>query len=489
MDLSLCGVAFPSNIFSSEFQFDCAFGFDGEFNFGFGGDFNFLSVHKSGFGGASFGADPFDYDGVSIDCSIEGYVSFRRRRCRRIRQTNRHFWIESVKKSCWYVQFLKPGITRQMTHELSSSDRYGNFCHYFRIPLFKVEELTSLVIRRGYIDQPRLYFRQQEYRERAEISVMSALFTLGNGALFRSLQAQTNISISECRKFFLRFIDAMVDMKDDFIYLPRNVGEMNRLERDYREVGLPGACGSVDVVHIKWGCCPTGDINRAKGKEGYPTFAYQCITNFNRQIIGIYGPTFGSHNDKDIVKTDPNVKKVGQGFMSRCYWQYYDEDGTVRTSKGMFLFYDNGYLTWLTTICPHAHFDSTTMEVFFSTNLESVRKDVECTFGILKKCWRVFNNEILFCDIDVCDKVFTTCCCLHNFLLNLMEKHNVWVGRGGPLENDGIWLSGNTATDHDVETNTILANKFVRRRAILAMHLRVLRDIGPIVYEVDGEGE
>jgi hypothetical protein len=37
-------------------------------------------------------------------------------------------------------------------------------------------------------------------------------------------------------------------------YLPSKVGEMNRLERDYREVGLPGAHGSVDVVHIniKW---------------------------------------------------------------------------------------------------------------------------------------------------------------------------------------------------------------------------------------------
>ena len=114
---------------------------------------------------------------------------------------------------------------------------------------------------------------------------------------------------------------------------------------------------------------------------------------------------------------------------------------------------------------------------------------MECTFGILKKRWRVLNNGILFRDIDVCDKVFTTCYCLHKFLLNLMERHNVRVGRGGPLENDGIWLSGNTATNHDVETNTILANKFVRRREILAMHLRVLREIGPIVYEVDGERE
>jgi hypothetical protein len=167
MDSSLRGDAFPPNDFSSEFQFDCAFGFDGEFDFGFGGDFNFLSAQESGFGGASFGADPFDYNRVSFDCSIEDYVSFRHCCCRRIRQTNLHFRIESVKKSCWYVQFLKPGITRQMPRELSSSDRYGDFCHYFRMQLSKVEELTSLLIRWGYIDQPRSYFRQQEYRERA----------------------------------------------------------------------------------------------------------------------------------------------------------------------------------------------------------------------------------------------------------------------------------------------------------------------------------
>jgi hypothetical protein len=83
----------------------------------------------------------------------------------------------------------------------------------------------------------------------------------------------------------------------------------------------------------------------------------------------------------------------------------------------------------------------------------------------------VLNNGILYRDINVCGKVFTTCCCLHNFLLNLMERHNIWVGRGGPLENDGIWLNRNTATNHDVETNAILGNKCVMRHAILAMHL------------------
>ena len=91
----------------------------------------------------------------------------------------------------------------------------------------------------------------------------------------------------------------MVDMKDEFIYLPRNVGEMNRLERDYREVGLPGACGSVDIVHIKWGCCPTGDINRAKGKKGYPTLRISVLPI----LIGKLLASTARHLDHAMTRT------------------------------------------------------------------------------------------------------------------------------------------------------------------------------------------
>ena len=32
-----------------------------------------------------------------------------------------------------------------------------------------------------------------------------------------------------------------------------------------------------------------------------------------------------------------------------------------------------------------------------------MRKDVECTFGILKKRWRVLNNGLMYQDIKVCE--------------------------------------------------------------------------------------
>jgi hypothetical protein len=54
--------------------------------------------------------------------------------------------------------------------------------------------------------------------------------------------------------------------------------------------------------------------------------------------------------------------------------------------KSMYLIHDNGYLRWPISIGPYTHVDQVTIEGYFSANLKSVCKDVECTsLGILKK--------------------------------------------------------------------------------------------------------
>ena len=59
----------------------------------------------------------------------------------------------------------------------------------------------------------------------------------------------------------------------------------------------------------------------------------------------------------------------------------------MEQDRGAYLICDNGYFCWPTSICPYAGSDNLSLEGFFLTNLESVRKDMECTFGILKKRW------------------------------------------------------------------------------------------------------
>ena len=77
---------------------------------------------------------------------------------------------------------------------------------------------------------------------------------------------------------------------------------------------MPGCCGSMDVVHVKSSACPTGDHNCAKGKESYPSLAFQWVTDFNLWILAVYGPQFGTRNDKEIVKDDPNIHNVRTGW-------------------------------------------------------------------------------------------------------------------------------------------------------------------------------
>ncbi len=125
-------------------------------------------------------------------------------------------------------------------------------------------------------------------------------------------------------------------MKDEYVYMPKKITELNRVIICYGVAGLPGCCGSIDVVHVKWANCPAGDFNRAKGKETFPSLGFECITDFNRRVLSIYGPHFGSRNDMDIVITDEYVHEVrSKRLFHDTHWSYYNHNGQVRQANGM----------------------------------------------------------------------------------------------------------------------------------------------------------
>jgi len=92
-------------------------------------------------------------------------------------------------------------------------------------------------------------------------------------------------------------------------------------------------------------------------------------------------------------------------------------------------------------VCSYAGSAETGRRGFYNTNLESIRRDVECTFGILQR-WRVLDCVLNYYCMKDCEKVFTVSCILHNMLLGLGENFwfNVVAGRGRPYPGDGLWL-------------------------------------------------
>jgi hypothetical protein len=66
--------------------------------------------------------------------------------------------------------------------------------------------------------------------------------------------------------------------------------------------------------------------------------------------------------------------------------------------------------------------------------IESVRKDIECVFGILKKRFhylKTFNRLRKQKDIDI---AFTTCCITHNILL----KSDGWLDKNLIYYRNGV---------------------------------------------------
>ena len=85
----------------------------------------------------------------------------------------------------------------------------------------------------------------------------------------------------------------------------------------------------------------------------------------------------------------------------------------------------------------------------------------------------ILDYGIRFRNIHVVEKVFVVCCMLHNNMLSEMKTtdSDARVGRGGPIDGDGLWLRGDER-EFAVEDNRLLATLWGQRRAQLAKHIK-----------------
>jgi hypothetical protein len=187
-------------------------------------------------------------------------------------------------------------------------------------------------------------------------------------------------------------------------------------------------------------------------KTKHTAQTYNMTVNHRRQILHTTNGHPARWNDKTIILFDDFVRGINEGQLLQdvefelLEIDQYGNEVKVRY-RGAWVLADNGYLNWATTIPP---FKSTTSlkEYHWSEWLESMRKDVECTFGILKGCWRILKNGVRVHGHEATDMVWKTCCALHNWLLEvdgLNEKwqdgvSSPWEGELGQFEEEDIQL-------------------------------------------------
>jgi hypothetical protein len=323
------------------------------------------------------------------------------------------------------------------------------FRNRFRMPYHSFIGLLHLIREDGNAD----YFRRWNLDTSSsaisrrvspiELLLLGSLRYLGRGWTFDDLEEATHISRDVHRCFFHEFCRfGAQKLYPKYVQQPRTLLDLNACEKEYREAGFPGCIGSSDATHI-----PLERVSYRirQSHLGYKMSStartYNLTVNHRRQILHSTTGHPGRWNDKTLVRFDSFMNDLQNGVFNKdlsfeLKLQRPTVDGSVedgngqqeqqeqattvatRTIHGAYVIVDNGYLDWSTTVPPIKKSNSRA-EIRFSQWLESLRKDVECAFGILKGRWRVLKTGIRVHNTEAADNMWLTCCALHNMLLDV----------------------------------------------------------------------
>jgi hypothetical protein len=293
-------------------------------------------------------------------------------------------------ESHWWLEHLTPAIREQYL-----ADPHGRlslkFRRLFRVPFDMFLDLVEMANRRWWCDwTPNKIDAAGRIVSSLELKILGALFLLRSGCAQYIISTQTNLSEEVHRVFFLQWASKMASIKTEFIYMPEDEATFQKVVGEYTARGLPGCVGSVDCVHIAWDRRPSQYFNMFKGKEGFPSIAYEVICTSRKFVQSVSCGHPCSRNDKHIVRTDESVTQLleGNGWLNSKSWRTMGPDRQIKTFTGVYLICNGVYHRWPCLVSPVKSGPAGSPTMKWSGKLESVRKDIEGVFGILKRRFR-----------------------------------------------------------------------------------------------------
>ena len=329
--------------------------------------------------------------------------------------------------SHWYIYYIQ--------HAPSQDQRF--LCKFrlrFRVPYHYFQELSAELEER---DEFRPWWTGAtdglgKPSTPITLLVLTALRYIGRAWTLDDLSENACIGEEVVRRFLHKFLRyASTVLYHRYVISPSTEEEARHHMAEYSDAGLPGAVGSTDATHILLERVPNKHRQTHLGfKSSHTSRAYNITVNHRRRILACTEGSPARWNDMTLATFDPFMQGLHEGsILQDVLFSLYahNTDGQVvqHRYRGGWLLVDNGYLAHSTTVPPFKTTNSRA-EIRFSTWLESLRKDVECTFGILKGRWRILKSGIRIHGTDGPDQVFLTCCALHNKLLDIDGLDERW---------------------------------------------------------------
>lgn len=333
------------------------------------------------------------------------------------------------KESNWYLLYVN--------NPMVEDDRFlKKFRSRFRLPHNEYKKLVNKCKQEEMFS--RWMRRDATGKESSpiELLILGSLRYLGRGWTFDDLEEATAISRDVHRVFFHKFIDyGSTKLYDEFVRYPTTHEEAREHMAEFAMAGLNGAVASTDATHVTSEKCEFNlRNNHLNGRSSFTTRTFNVTVNHRRRILFSTTGGPGRWNDKTTVLFDEFVSGIHDGdIMQDNEFELLERgrDGSIRTVKykGGYVIVDNGYLRWSVTVPPFK-VSNKQSEIRWSKWVESMRKDVECTFGIMKGRWRILKTGIRVEGVEAVDKIWLTCCALHNWLLEVDGLDKAWDGTG-----------------------------------------------------------
>eukprot|EP00918_Siedleckia_nematoides_P086696 GHVU01190804.1.p1 GENE.GHVU01190804.1~~GHVU01190804.1.p1 ORF type:complete len:434 (+),score=50.46 GHVU01190804.1:139-1440(+) len=250
-----------------------------------------------------------------------------------------------------------------------------------------------------------------------ELQLTVALRILAYDLPFDAMDEMFDISKSSAHVYLIRVMMGLVRVyREEWLRQPRPE-ETAALELQNRRRGFPGMIGSIDCMLCYWDMCPAAWAGAYTGRAKRPTLVLEAVASESRRVWHYYFGLPGACNDLNAFDASP----VGDLFTTPtgAFRKPFTVSGQRFNSLYML---GDGIYPSIPFIATPLEAPATEEERHYVDRQASVRKDVECTFGIARKQWKTLKNPSRYHHPHTIHLVVVTCLILHN--MNCEDRYS-----------------------------------------------------------------